>query len=91
MIILLLPIDTRLELEYSIIMDVKKPTKWQAILQDAIKQSGMTLKEIATQSGIDHGQLSRFMRNQRNLTITTAEKVGTLLGLELRKVKRRKR
>lgn len=66
-------------------MSDKKPTEWKNILQEAIRQSGMTVTSIAEQSGVDQGQLSRFMRNERNLTITTAEKVGTLLGLELRK------
>lgn len=66
-------------------MSKEKTTKWRLLIQDAIQKSGMTLAEISEQSGIDRSQLSRFMRNQRNLTITTAEKVGTLLGLELRK------
>ncbi|MEN6308376.1 MAG: helix-turn-helix transcriptional regulator [Anaerohalosphaeraceae bacterium] len=70
-------------------MKTKKPTKWQLILQEAIRDSGMTLLHISQQSGVDHSQLSRFMRNARNLTITTAEKVGTLLGLELRKKEER--
>ncbi|MBN2512530.1 MAG: helix-turn-helix transcriptional regulator [Sedimentisphaerales bacterium] len=70
-------------------MKAKKPTKWQAILQEAIRNSGMTLSRISERSGVDHGQLSRFMRNERNLTITTAEKVGTLLGLELTKKEER--
>lgn len=70
-------------------MKIEKPTKWKALLQDAIRQSGMSLKEIADRSGVNHSQLSRFMRDERNLTINTAEMVGTLLGLELRKKARR--
>ena len=62
----------------------KKTTDWQEVLRIAIRKSGMTLKDIATKAGVDHSQLSRFMRAERNITFPTAEKVGTLLGLELK-------
>lgn len=65
-----------------------KKTDWQQILRDTIEDSGMTLKDIAIDAGVDHSQLSRFMREERNITFPTAEKVGTLLGLELRPRKR---
>ena len=66
-------------------MSKAKDKSWQDILRDAIRQSGMTLTDIAKEVGIDKGQMSRFNRGERSLTIPTAEKIGKLLGLELRK------
>ena len=66
----------------------KKKTDWQQTLRDTILDSGRTLKDIAIEAGVDHSQLSRFMRKERNITFPTAEKVGTLLGLELKPRKR---
>jgi len=53
-------------------------------MRDAIRNSGLPVVEIARQAGISQGQLSRFMRNQRTLTLPVAEKVCDVLGLELR-------
>jgi len=45
--------------------------------------------EITRQTGVDHSQLSRFMRGERGLSITTAERVAAVVGLELKRVKRK--
>ncbi len=67
----------------------KKRTDWQTILRDAIDNSGMSLMAIAEQAGVDHSQLSRFVRNERTITFPTAEKIGTFLGFELKHIRKR--
>jgi len=60
-------------------------------IREAIKNSGLTLNQLADRAGIDQSQLSRFMRNERGLTLTTLEALLDALGLEVRIVKRRTR
>lgn len=54
------------------------------VLRKAIRDSGMSMYAICKQSGIDKGQLSRFMAGTRDLQLTTAEELCKLLGLKLR-------
>lgn len=53
------------------------------IIKNAIEQSGLPITELARLAGIDHGQLSRFMRGHRDLTLDTAAKLFRPLGLEI--------
>jgi transcriptional regulator with XRE-family HTH domain len=62
----------------------KSNADWQSLIQNAIEKSGLTLLEIARRTGVSQSQLSRFTRGERNLTLPTAEKIGKLLGLELK-------
>jgi transcriptional regulator with XRE-family HTH domain len=52
-------------------------------LRDSIRESGLSLNEIARQSGVPVPSLSRFMRDERGLSLSVAEKVCTVLCLEL--------
>jgi len=47
----------------------------------------MSLYALAKRSGVDKGQLSRFMAGERDFQLTTADKLCKALGLELRKNK----
>lgn len=67
----------------------KTKTDWEETFRAAITETGWPLMEITRQSGIDHSQLSRFMRGERGLSITTAERVAAVVGLELKRVKRK--
>jgi plasmid maintenance system antidote protein VapI len=60
------------------------------ILQEAIRNNGLPLMEIARLAGITPGQLSRFMRDERTLTLPVADKVCRVVGLQLVPVKKRK-
>jgi hypothetical protein len=53
-------------------------------LQQAIRGSGMSLNSLSELTGVDDGQLSRFMRNERTFTLPVAAKLCTALGLELK-------
>lgn len=52
-------------------------------LREAIRQSGESLNHLGKRSGVDSARLSRFMRGQRGLTLTAAEKLCDALGLLL--------
>ena len=56
-------------------------------LQAAILGAGTTRCRIATRSGISPSSLSLFMSGKRGLTIDTAAKLASALGLELRPVR----
>ena len=58
-------------------------------LREAIRRDGRSLPTLADDAGIDKGQLSRFMRAQRGLTLDTADAVCNALGVECRLVRRR--
>jgi plasmid maintenance system antidote protein VapI len=65
----------------------KKNTSWKSILQTAIMQSGKSTYAVAKEAGLDVTQLYRFMNNERGLSIDTAERVGKVVGVELRQIK----
>ena len=59
-------------------------------LLHAIQKDGRSLNAIATAAGADSGQLSRFTRGQRSLTLGTADALIQALGAECRLVRPRK-
>src|SRR5690242_3890118 len=52
-------------------------------LREAIRESGESLNQLGERSGLDSARLSRFMRGERDLTLTAAEKLCDALGLHL--------
>jgi transcriptional regulator with XRE-family HTH domain len=64
------------------------PERLTLTLQEAIRDSGLSLKALAERAGMDIGQLSRFMRNERTITLPAAAKLCAVLGLELKPRKR---
>jgi hypothetical protein len=65
-----------------------KRDKLTEFLQNAIRDSGSSLYTLAMQADMDDTQLSRFMRNERTLTIPVAAKLCALMGLELRQTQK---
>jgi transcriptional regulator with XRE-family HTH domain len=59
-------------------------------IQRAVVDSGILQSEIARQAKVTEGQLSRFLRDKRSLTLPAAERLCKVLGLELRPVSPRK-
>ena len=53
------------------------------VLQEKIRGSGLSLNEIARQSGVADSQLSRFMRGESALSLRTAEKLVAFFRLKL--------
>lgn len=60
-----------------------KETTLVDTLRAAITNSGMTCYEISKASGVSQPQLSRFMSGERDLQLSTADKVCKVLGLKL--------
>ncbi len=60
-------------------------------LRDAIRNCGMSHRELAANVDISDAILSRFMRAERSMNLETAEKLCAYLGLELREVVKRGR
>jgi plasmid maintenance system antidote protein VapI len=53
------------------------------VLRDAIRDSGLSLREISKKTGVGDPQLSRFVRGERTLTLPAAEKLVEFFGLRL--------
>jgi hypothetical protein len=49
----------------------------------AMRESGRSLRDLARESGLGAGQLSRFVRRERSLKLPQAAKLCEALGLEL--------
>jgi ribosome-binding protein aMBF1 (putative translation factor) len=54
-------------------------------LRRAIQESGMAPTELAKKAGINHGVLSRFLRDERTITMPLASSLCKVLGLRLAK------
>jgi plasmid maintenance system antidote protein VapI len=52
-------------------------------LKEAIRQSEYTLAGLEQAAGLPRGQLSRFVRGERTLTLPVAERICRVLGLKL--------
>jgi transcriptional regulator with XRE-family HTH domain len=52
-------------------------------LQDAIRASGLSLNELGRRTRVSEGQLSRFLRGDRTLTLPAAARLCLYFGLEL--------
>lgn len=58
-------------------------------LCEYIEDSQLTYHSLAEATGISDGILSRFMREERSITLPTAEKLAEYFGLELRPVRKK--
>ena len=59
-------------------------------LRQFIGERDESLAEIGRQTGVDHSMLSRFLRGERGLSTKSLDRLCKYLGVELRKVRRRK-
>ena len=53
-------------------------------LKRAIAQDGRSFNQLGRDAAIDPGQISRFVRGMRDLSLSAAGRVCRALGLELR-------
>jgi len=60
-------------------------------LRRHIRAEGVSLYELAEQTGVARGLLSRFMRGERDIRLETANRIAAYLGLELRRVRKRRK
>ena len=59
-------------------------------LRKAIKESGLSAREIARKTGVDATLIGRFLRSERTMTLPTAERLSKFLGMELVKSKKKR-
>jgi transcriptional regulator with XRE-family HTH domain len=52
-------------------------------LREAITASGLSLNKISAASGVGRDRLSRFVRGERDLTLSAAERICEALRYEL--------
>jgi transcriptional regulator with XRE-family HTH domain len=52
-------------------------------LREAIRESGLSLNELGRRTRVSEGQLSRFLRGDRTLTLPAAARLCDYLGMEL--------
>jgi transcriptional regulator with XRE-family HTH domain len=64
-----------------------KPVSGQ--LRKAIRDSGLSYYRLARECGVTDGALSRFMRDERDLTARSMDRICGFLGLELRQSKQK--
>jgi len=52
-------------------------------LIEAIRESGQSLNQLSVTCGVGRDRLSRFVRGERDLTLSAADKICRVLRLEL--------
>lgn len=57
-------------------------------LRQAIRESGLPMLTIATETGIERASLIRFARGDQSLRLDIADRLAEYFGLELRPTKR---
>jgi plasmid maintenance system antidote protein VapI len=53
-------------------------------LKKAIRESGKTVNALAVESGVPQPVLHRFVKGERDLTLSTVQKLADYFGFELR-------
>ena len=53
-------------------------------LRKAIVESGYTQNQLSELSGVNRAQINRFVKDERTLTLESAEKIAEVLKLELK-------
>ena len=59
-------------------------------LQKAARTSGLSINALALRSGLPYQTVHGFLTADRRITLESAAKLATLLGLELRPARKRK-
>src|SRR5262245_39063489 len=52
-------------------------------LRQAVRACGLSLNQLARETGLHQAQLSRFLRGERSMRLEAAEKLCEYLGLRL--------
>lgn len=63
-------------------MDTTNGNDIEKQLRDTILASGQSLNQLAHDAGVSDGQLSRFVRGERTLTLETVARLCRVLGLK---------
>jgi transcriptional regulator with XRE-family HTH domain len=66
------------------VVAVPKPLPLSDQFREAVRASGLSLREIQEATNIDKATLSRLLNGHRMLSWEAADRIAALLGLELR-------
>lgn len=55
-------------------------------LRTAIEESGRSIYGLAVESGVSRGIINRFLHNERDIRLASAERIAAVLGLALRPI-----
>lgn len=69
-------------------MPKKKTDTLADQLRAAIEESGLTAYRIGIETGLPAPTISRFLNNERDLTLGTADRIAAYLGLRLVRAER---
>jgi transcriptional regulator with XRE-family HTH domain len=69
-------------------MPTKQPPTFSGQLREAIEAGPKTRYQIAKETGLDEGLLSRFVHGKSGLSVSSIDKLCECLGLELRPFER---
>lgn len=72
-------------------MSMKTRRTYAEMIRATVEARGLTAYALARDSGVNSAVVGRFLKGERDVTLTTAEKLCRALGLELRPVRRRKK
>lgn len=64
-------------------MNTKAPTAMTETLRQAIRESGLPMLTLATETGIQRASLIRFARGDQSLRLDIADRLAEYFGLEL--------
>jgi transcriptional regulator with XRE-family HTH domain len=70
---------------------VAKPQSLPDQLRAAVAARGFTAYELGKLSGVDKAAISRFLKGERDLTLTSAGRIAAAMGLRLVEVAGRRR
>lgn len=52
-------------------------------LREAIRESNKTMYEVAKEAGVDYSIVRRFLNDERDMKLATADRLAAYFGLEL--------
>ena len=70
-------------------MAVKTPETASETVREAIRDSGLPIREIARRTGVEVAGLSRFMNGLVGISLTTFERLASELGLRVVRTRRK--
>jgi hypothetical protein len=61
----------------------KTEASWQDTIRSACRSWSGSVRSLSIASGLDYGQLHRFLSGEQSIGIDQAEKLGRVLGIKL--------
>lgn len=61
------------------------PHPFSDLLRDAIRESGLSAYAVAKRSGVAIQMITRWLAGERDITLTTADRIAAGLGIDPRK------